>query len=193
MSDPFTATLAGISLFATAAGTVGQLVGARQQAAATSAAANYQAQVAANNQIIANQQAEAAIQRGQAEAQQQELKNRAQLGGILAAQAASGIDVGTGSARDVQESQRALGRLDTATTEHNAALTAYGYKTQGMNYQAQSGLERLSAQQAQAALPATITGTILGGAGQLSSKWIQFQNAGLFGGGNSSDFSSAVT
>src|SRR6185312_8481712 len=46
-----------------------------------------------------------------------------------------------GSAADVQVSQRQLGAFDQATTANNAALQAYGYRTQWANFENQAHLE----------------------------------------------------
>ncbi len=53
--DPVTASI--LSLGSTLIGGVTSFIGSQQQAAATRDAANYQAQVARNNQIIAQQNA----------------------------------------------------------------------------------------------------------------------------------------
>jgi hypothetical protein len=47
------------------------------------------------------------------------------------AQAASGVDVNTGFAATVQESQRELSKLESETTLSDAELQAWGYRNQG--------------------------------------------------------------
>jgi hypothetical protein len=66
-----------------------------------------------------------------------------QSGLLRAAIGASGVDVNSGSAADVQQSQREIGLLDTATTASNAALDVYGYKSQATNFEAQAQLDRM--------------------------------------------------
>jgi len=173
---------AGISLATTAIGGIMGAAGAQTQAQAQAQTANYQAQVARNNQIIAQQQAEAAVQTGQEQATEQGLRNRAQLGGILAAQSASGLDVTTGSAPEVRSSAREIGQLEQTTIEHNAALQAYGYQTQATSQAAQAGLLSLEAQQARQAGTIGVATSLVSGASNLGSKFIQFQNSGIFGG-----------
>ena len=149
------ATLATIGSVVSAAGTVAS-------GFATAANANYQSQVAANNAQIAQQNAAYAIEAGQAKTEQQALKNASAGGAIKAAQAANGISVNSGSAVDVQVSEREKGTLDAETTLHNAQLQAYGYRTQATNFEAQSALDTQQAGQAE-------FGGILGATGSLLS------------------------
>ena len=114
-----------------------------EQGQATAEAANYQAQVARNNELIANQNAAYSIQAGQAKAAATSLQGAQTMGKIKAGQAASGIDVNTGSAVGVQTSEREVSKLDTATVLNNAELEAYGYRTQAAGYGAQAGLENV--------------------------------------------------
>ena len=138
---------------ASVAGTVVSAMGAEQSAKAQQQSAAYQAQVAANNATIANQNAEAATKAGATQATTQSLQNRARLGAVVAGEAANNVDVTSGSAVDVQQTQRELGQLDVETTVNNANLQAYGYRSQATGYTAQSGLETATA--ANARLPGT--------------------------------------
>ncbi len=67
---------------------------------------------------------------------------------LLQEQAANNIDVTSGSAVDVQATDRALGNMDVATTVGNAALTAYGYRSAATNATAEAGVEQATAAQA---------------------------------------------
>ena len=163
--------MAFVAAAAAALGAVVSAYGAISQGQATAAADKYQAQVAANNAIIANQNAEYAIQSGQAKATTQGLQNRAQMGRVVAAEAASGVDVNTGSAADVQTTQREIGNVDTAQVVNNAAITAYGYRTQETNFQANSQLLAAEAPQAAAAGDIAAAGGLLSSAGSLGSQW----------------------
>ena len=113
---------------------------AQNQASAQKSAYNYNAQVAANNAIIASQQRSAALQKGQADAQQAELKQSQLAGQQRAAMAANGVDLNSGSAIDVQASTKYLGLQDVNTIQSNAARTAWGYDVQGMNDTATANL-----------------------------------------------------
>jgi hypothetical protein len=150
--------------------------GAIKQGQATAAADKYQAQVAANDAIIASQNAEYATQSGQAKATTTSLQNRAQLGKVVAAEAASGVDVNTGSAADAQTTQREMGTVDTQQVVNNAAITAYGYRTQAVNYQANSQLLAAEAPQAATAGDIAAAGGLLSSAGSLGMQWARLGN-----------------
>lgn len=138
---------------------------------ATMSQMNYQAKVAENNAKIAQQNATAAEQAGEQQAAAQSRKEAAQMGAIVASQAANGIDVNTGSAVDVQESQRELGKLDTENVMRNAEMQAYGYRTQSTNYEAQAKADQSAAFFAPISAAIGATGSYLGKASALSSKW----------------------
>lgn len=91
-------------------------------------AANAQSQIAKDNAKVAARNADLTMQAGEQAAFNVGLKNRAQMGAIKASQASSGVDVASGSSKDVQDSQRALGLFDTMNVRSNAAREAFGYK-----------------------------------------------------------------
>lgn len=146
-------------------------VGAIEQGQATANAANYQAQVARNNAIIAQQKADYAIQSGQQQAATQSMKGAATLGKIKANQAASGVDVNSGSAADVQVSQRELNKLDTDTVLNNAELKAWGYRTEATSDTAQAQLSDMQAEQAPIGAAFSAAGGLLSSASSLGGKW----------------------
>jgi hypothetical protein len=175
--------LTAASLAGTAASTAVGVMGQRQTAAANAANARYQAAVAANNQLIAQQNARYATQAGAVNAQAMDFRTRALMGSEIAAQGASGIDIGSGSPLDVVRSTAGLGRLDTANIIQGANLQAYGYQTAATGFGAEAGLQQQQARYAGTAGMIGGAGTILGGATSLASKWLQYQNVGLLPGG----------
>jgi hypothetical protein len=177
--DP--ATLATVSLAGSVLSAGVGAFGALQSASAQSAAAKYQAQVAQNNQIIAQQNAAQAAQAGRSQAQAQDYANRARMGGIIAAEGASGIDTGAGSSKEVQASAAQLGRLDTANIMQRAMLQARQYNVQAMSEGAQAQLDTMQARQAQTAGLFSAAGSLLGGASSFADKWAKFQTAGVPG------------
>lgn len=170
--------LATAGLIASVAGTGVSAIGAMNQAAATEANARYQAEVARNNQVIAERNARYATQAGEAETTTAQLRQRATLGALAAEMGASGIDVNTGSSARVRGSAAGLGQLDTATKRHNAALRAYGYRSQSTNYGAQSGLYSQEADQAPTAGLISGGATLLSGFGGIAPKWSAWQTGG---------------
>lgn len=165
----------GVAGSIAAAGLAVSAAGAIQQGQAQAASSSYQAAVAANNAKTAEQNAVYTTLAGEQQSQQEGLKAGQRQGLIKASQAASGIDVNSGSAVDVQSSQRAADRLSEETVAQNAALRAYGYRTQGTGFQAQAGLDKAAADEAPIAAAFGAAGGLLKGAGQL----------GLIGGASS--------
>lgn len=153
-------------------------IGALEGGAAAHNAADYQAQVANNNAIIAKQNAAYATQSGLQQAANQSMKGRAQMGKIKANQAASGVDVNTGSSADVQQSQREVNKLDTDTVLNNAELKSYGYRTDASNFQAQAGLDEMQAEQAPIGAAFSAAGGLLSSASSVGSRWAMMGGGG---------------
>jgi len=111
----------GIGLGLSGLSTVMGAVGGMSQGQAAGRQADYTAQVARNNQIIAQQNAEYASQAGETQAQAQDLKNRATQGAIAASQSASGLSFDSPTLIDVREGAAQIGRLDIGAARHQAA------------------------------------------------------------------------
>jgi DNA-binding helix-hairpin-helix protein with protein kinase domain len=188
--------VAFVPLLAVAAAGV-SAVGAVEGGIASKNAADYQAQVAANNSQIANQNATYAMESGEAQAANQSRKGAANLGQIKVKQAASGVDVNSGSAVDVQAGQRETNQLDTETVLNNSELQAYGYRTQSTNFQAQSGLDTMQGEQAEEAGYLKAGGDLLSGASGVGGKWtgLTSNNLGssLMGGGSPSGYGTGTS
>ena len=160
---------AGIAL--SAIGTGVGAIGAISSANAQAAEANYQAQVAKNNQTIANQNAAYAAEAGNQAAETQGLKEREAAGALLAEEAASGTDVNSGSNVNLRATQEEIGQLDVETVRQNAALSAYGFRTQATGFGAEAELEAAKAAAAPTAGLISAGSTLIGGAGTLATKW----------------------
>lgn len=173
--------MAFVAPLALAAGVIGTGItaaGAIEQGQATANMANYQAVVASNNATIANQNANYAIQAGEAQAANTSQKGAAAMGKVKAAQAASGVDVNTGSAADVQQGERQTNQLDTETVLNNSELQAYGYRSAATSYTAQAGLEETEAEQAPIGADIGATGSVLSGISGVGLKWSSLGNLG---------------
>lgn len=131
--------------FITAASMALSAIGSIQQGKQQAAAAKYNAQVQENNATIAKQNATFVAQEGAANTEREQMKTRATVGAIKAAQSANGVDVNTGSAVDVQSSAAELGELNAITVRSNAVRQAYGFQTQAASDQAQAALDRQQA------------------------------------------------
>ena len=115
-----------------------------------------------NNAIIAQQNANYAIQAGEVQTANQGLKERSEAGRLTSQIAANNLDVNTGSARDVRTSQAEIGQQNVNQVAQNAQLTAYGYRTQASSFEAESKLQ-------QAEAPLDVTGGVLSGLGTLAA------------------------
>ena len=176
-SIPAAAAMA--SAVAGLAGTGISVLGGLASSNAQAQSANYQAEVAKNNATIAGYNAAQATEAGQSQVAAQGLKDRAQMGALVAGQAALGTDVNSGSNVDVQKSVREAGLYDEATIQHNALMQAYGYQTAAAGYNAQAGLDTATAANATALAPLTAAGGLLSGAAGVGSKWATFVQQGV--------------
>lgn len=141
----------GVSTTVAAVGTVAvagmvasaamQGVQSSSQSAAQQNAADYNAQVANNNAIIASQQRSTTLQQGELEAQNAMRKQASIIGDQRAQMSANGIDLTQGSAQDILASTKFLGGIDVNTIQSNAARQAWGYSVQGMNDKSAANLE----------------------------------------------------
>lgn len=156
-----------IALIVAGVGAAISAVGAVESGQATENAANYNAQVAKNNERYASQA-------GISQAETASMKGANTLGQIKSSIGANSVDVNTGSAARVQAGARS-GSVETATNvENNALLQAYGYK-------ATSELDTEEAQQAPIGADIGAAGGLLESAGSIGFNW------GGGGGGNVDD------
>jgi hypothetical protein len=163
--------------------------GAIESSQASSEAANYQAQVSANNAKIASQNAEYATAAGEAQVTQSQLKTADVVGAIKTNEAASGLDVNSGSNVDVQSSAKELGELDALTIRNAAARQAYGYQTQSMSDVASGQLQQAQASQDITAGMFGAGSSILGGVSSAANqygRYLQLNGGGTGSGGTGS-------
>lgn len=170
-----------LSLATSVIGGVVQAAGQAQAAKAQAKQYEYQAAVDRNNKIIADRQAQDAIERGKVEEQD----HREKVQQIKARQrvsfAANGIDLGSDVVSETLADTAFLGELDALTIRSNAEREAYGYKVQAMNYEASSGLKEAAADNERSAGFTSATQTILGTATTVGKKYSDFKAAGAFG------------
>ncbi len=154
--------------FSTYAGAAGSGL----QASADLESGLYRAQVARNNQTIANENADLATSRGNVMAMDSQLRTGQVEGAQRAGFGASGVDVNSGSAVRTQSDTARVGAMDATTIMNNAARSAWGLKQQARDFGADAQLD-------------TMTGamggirSLVGGASDFASKWSQWQTAGV--------------
>lgn len=123
-------------------GTVVKMAGDLFGGDANQQALNAQKNVARQNAVTADRNADWTMQAGESLLGEQGLKNRQRFGALKAKQASSGLDVNSGSAVQVQQSEKELGQLDAMTIQSNAARAAFGYKEQARNFRDQAALDK---------------------------------------------------
>lgn len=169
-----------IGTIASGIGGVVSAVGAIESANAQASASTYNAKVDAQNAQQATMNAHLASEAGAQQAMNQSLKTRAALGGIIANEAASGVDVNTGSSPLVRMSEHDLGQYDALTLRSNAAKEAYGYETQASSYQGSSQLQTQEAKNDKTAGIFNAGSTLLSSAGAAADNYTKFQLSGGF-------------
>ncbi len=151
-----------LALAAAGVAAAGAGVGAMQAAASS----RYQARIADRNAQLANEQARDAQDRGQIAAQRLYRQIGQQKGQQIAAMAANGLDLGSGSALQVQRDAAMIGAEDAAQLYRGVDAEVKGFGVNAANYRAQASGAR------QAATGAIVGGifdvgtTVLGGAQQ---------------------------
>jgi hypothetical protein len=181
MADPVTWLAVG-SAVAGLAGAGVSASGQMQSASANKQNLYYQAQVAANNAQIAKQNAAQEMQTGEVQAGNQGLKTAEQVGTTKAGQAASGVDVNSGSSVAVRAGEAELGMVDQGTVLSNASRRAYGFQVGAASDLAQSQLDIQGGQQAAAAGPTAAAGSLLSGASSVGGRYAGYQAATSGGG-----------
>jgi hypothetical protein len=170
MADPVSlAVITGVSMAATAAGGAVTAAGQLQGGAAQKQRDYYLAAVADQNRVYEQML-------GERRAGEKGLEQAQVAGRQIAAQGASGLDVGRGSAVEVQKSQQQIAGIEQQDIRYSAQRRAYGEQVQGELYK-RAGDEAVTASKYAAA------GTVLGTVGSVSSKWLQGRQLGMFGGG----------
>ena len=161
------AALGTIGLGTTIAGGVVGAIGSYASSESQASAYRYQASVARINE-------ELSFQQGANQAAEYGTKARQQMGLIKATQGSSGTDVNSGSATQVQASQRTVTGIDNAQIRSNAARTAYNYSVQATAYDN-------AAENVKSSEGINLASSILGTTASVSSKWLQGQQMGLWG------------
>jgi len=166
--------LALIGALGTSAGAAGGAVGAWFSAASARDNLTAQANIADVNARLAEQSAQSALARGQQQVAAHTLRTGHVRGAQRAALAANGVDLGAGSAAEVQASTKILSDIDRNQMEANAIYEAWGIRAQKVNHENQA---RMARAQAKANKPgAALATSLLGSAGSVASTWMQYGN-----------------
>lgn len=190
MSGVTTASAISIGLGTVGAATsvVGALSGGRSQASNSyfqAQVAQNQAQVMENNAITAEQNADYAGKVGLENSSRESMKGAARLAKIKTGFAANGVDLNSGSAVDVQQSQREINKLDATSVLSDTELKAYGYRQDAVNARYSAANLRAGAVQTAAGGSDALTGSYLKAGGTLLSSLSSLPTKFSFGGGGS--------
>jgi len=181
-----TSLLIGLVAGSTATQVVGQVKAgnaAKRAGEGQQRAANSEADVLDYNASVSDLQARDALERGAID----ESRFRAQVRGIVGAQragyAGQGVDVGSGSAVEVQQDATYLGELDALQLRQNAMREAWGFKVSAYDARAQADIARKegvvyaeAGRANQSASRIGAVGTLLGAGGSLMLQRYGFRN-----------------
>lgn len=177
MADPV--TMAGVSVGATLlSGAIGG-AGASFSSEASANAFNYKAGIAQLNSQIDKQNASWAINSGAIKASNYGLKAGQEIADTKVVQAASGLDINSGSKEAVRDTQSAVAKYDQDLIRADAAHTAHGYETKAIADSAEADLNRTSATNAGKAGKLAILSSVIGTASSVASKWSQANTLGI--------------
>ena len=167
---------------------LGTLLGAKGEATSGQAQQEqllFRAGLANINAKIAEQNANYAVDQGEMQAGKYGLEARARAGQIKAAQASSNLDVNTGSAKQVQESQHTVSQIDLNQIRTNANKVAWDYEAQANQFKAQSMMDTKAAGDVGKATGINIAQSFISGGASVASKWLAGRQQGLWGGDSS--------
>ncbi|CAK0775902.1 conserved hypothetical protein [Gammaproteobacteria bacterium] len=139
-----------------------------------------QAAIAEVNARIAELGAQSALYQGQQQVAELTLKAGKLKSSQRVAMAANGIDLGVGSAAEVQASTDLMKEIDKNTLEQNAVRAAWGYRTQGVNYRNDALMKRAGADSINPLVSAT--SSLLGSTGNVASSWYVLNRMGALDG-----------
>jgi len=147
--------------------------------------------IAEINARTLEKQAQGTLLTGQREEQKARIATANLKGKQRATLAANGVDLGAGSAENIQTTTDVMGEIDASTIAANAVMSAWGYRTQASNVKAQALIDdanaktsitnlnnqaRTSRSASSAISPETSAFTsLMGGAGQVAASWYKMK------------------
>lgn len=168
--------LGSASLIGMGIGAIGSAIGTYQQSKSLRSQLRYQAAIAEINQRLSESSAQQAMQQGQQQVAATTMRYGAVKSSQRAAMAANGVDLGVGSAAEVQASTDILKDIDKNTIEANAIRSAFGYRTQGAGFANQALMDRTSAGSISPA--SSGFSTLLGSATKVAESWYMLDKLG---------------
>ncbi len=155
------------------AGMVSGALGSYFSASAQKSLLSAQAELADINARVAESQARVELMTGQRREQASRLSTAALKGSQRAAMAANGVDLGVGSAAELQATTDLVGEVDAATIHEGAVRSAWGYRTQATNSANDAVMRRGTAG---GISPGTAAmSSLLGSAGTVAQGWYRLK------------------
>ena len=170
-----TQQLGKASLGLSVAGAISGAIGGFYSAKMTKNQLAFEADMSRINARMAELGARSAFEKGH-----KEVANLTMQAGQLkskqrASMAANGIDLGEGSAAELQASTEIMKQIDKNTLEANAVRSAWGYRTEGANLESAALMKEGSAKGISPA--GAGFSSLLTGAGQVASQWYAMSKA----------------
>lgn len=179
MADPITLAAVG-SMAGSAAGGVVGAFGAKQGGEAKAGMYQYQSGISRMQASFNRQNADETLRMGTVEGIQLGMKQRQQLGQIIAAKGASGLDVNSGTNAKVIESQQDVNKMDQDLLRHASTRKSYAYRVAARGEEAQAELYDMAARNSIKEGKIESIKSLIGGATSVSSKWMQGRQMGAF-------------
>ena len=164
-----------VAAIASLAGSVIGAMGAMASAKAQANMYTYQAEVAQVNQQITEQQRANVMESANQQMQQQAMQAKAK--DPRAAFAGMGLDVGSGSPLETEQSAFRLGQFNETQVYTGAQQKSHDLEVQAMNFGAESQLAGIGAQAATTTGGYQALGGVLTGAGSVAGKWYQYSGS----------------
>lgn len=162
----------GLQAGGVATSVVGSYYGAQVQKAALSGAAD----IATENAKIAELGAQSQIEAGQKSEQGARLRTAGLKSSQRASMAANGIDLGSDTATNILTTTDVMGEIDANQIRANAIRSAWGYRTQELNFQNDARAKRSTAGGINPLANAATS--LLAGAGQVAGSWYAMNKSG---------------
>lgn len=136
--------------------------------------ADYQSKIADRNAQIAENQAQEALARGEQDVIEIQRRGAALRSAQRASLGAKGIDLGYGTAADLQDQTDFFTQADVATARTNARKNALGYQAQAGGFAAEGANARYQGNLA-------TTSSMLSAAGTVAGKWAAYKSPSTAG------------
>lgn len=163
---------AGLQFF----GALSSAYGAYASARAQRNQLKFQSSMDQINAQLAEKSAEGALLTGQAKEQAQRLRTANLKSTQRNNLTANGIDLSSGTAQNILNTTDIMGDIDANTIAANAVRSAWGYRTQAVNYNNNANMESANASGINPASSAFTS--MLGSATQVAPMWYQLSKMG---------------